>query len=116
MKPFITLFAFILLGSLSLQGQNNQTSEPEAETQAEVSKQEESSTSPAIGSDNEEAANTAEVVEEEVAELDSGNTAWMITATALVLFMTLPGLALFYGGLVQSKNVLSVLMLSLIHI
>ena len=42
--------------------------------------------------------------------LDSGNTAWMITATALVLFMTLPGLALFYGGLVQSKNVLSVLM------
>ncbi len=110
MKPFITLFAFILLGSLSLQGQNNQTSEPEAETQAEVSKQEESSTSPAIGSDKEEAANTAEVVEEEVAELDSGNTAWMITATALVLFMTLPGLALFYGGLVQSKNVLSVLM------
>ena len=44
------------------------------------------------------------------ATLDSGNTAWMITATALVLFMTLPGLALFYGGLVQSKNVLSVLM------
>ena len=42
--------------------------------------------------------------------LDTGNTAWMITATALVLFMTLPGLALFYGGLVQSKNVLSVLM------
>ena len=40
----------------------------------------------------------------------TGNTAWMITATALVLFMTLPGLALFYGGLVQSKNVLSVLM------
>ncbi|MBT3471158.1 MAG: ammonium transporter [Opitutae bacterium] len=43
-------------------------------------------------------------------QLDTGNTAWMITATALVLFMTLPGLALFYGGLVQSKNVLSVLM------
>lgn len=42
--------------------------------------------------------------------VDTGNTAWMITATALVLFMTLPGLALFYGGLVQSKNVLSVLM------
>ena len=51
---------------------------------------------------------TAQV--EEVVPLDSGNTAWMITATALVLFMTLPGLALFYGGLVQSKNVLSVLM------
>lgn len=47
---------------------------------------------------------------EAVATMDTGNTAWMITATALVLFMTLPGLALFYGGLVQSKNVLSVLM------
>ena len=41
---------------------------------------------------------------------DTGNTAWMITATVLVLMMTLPGLALFYGGLVRSKNVLSVLM------
>jgi Amt family ammonium transporter len=40
----------------------------------------------------------------------AGNTAWVLTATALVLFMTLPGLALFYGGLVRSKNVLSVLM------
>lgn len=39
-----------------------------------------------------------------------GNTAWLLTATALVLLMTLPGLALFYGGLVQSRNVLSVLM------
>ena len=47
---------------------------------------------------------------EETAVLDTGNTTWMITATALVLFMTLPGLALFYGGLVQSRNVLSVLM------
>ncbi len=43
-------------------------------------------------------------------KLDSGNTAWMLTATALVLFMTVPGLALFYAGLVRSKNVLSVLM------
>jgi len=44
------------------------------------------------------------------AEIDSGNTAWMLTSTALVLFMTLPGLALFYSGLVRSRNVLSVLM------
>ncbi len=43
-------------------------------------------------------------------QLNSGDTAWILTATALVLFMTLPGLALFYGGLVQSRNVLSVLM------
>ena len=42
--------------------------------------------------------------------INGANTAWILTATALVLFMTLPGLALFYGGLVRSKNVLSVLM------
>ena len=43
-------------------------------------------------------------------DLNSANTAWILTSTALVLFMTLPGLALFYSGLVRSKNVLSVLM------
>ena len=43
-------------------------------------------------------------------ELNSGDTAWLLTSTALVLFMTLPGLALFYGGLVRARNVLSVLM------
>lgn len=43
-------------------------------------------------------------------ELNSGDSAWILTSTALVLFMTLPGLALFYSGLVRAKNVLSVLM------
>jgi Amt family ammonium transporter len=43
-------------------------------------------------------------------EINLGNTAWVLTSTALVLFMTLPGLSLFYGGLVRTKNVLSVLM------
>ena len=43
-------------------------------------------------------------------ELDTGDTAWMITATVLVLLMTIPGLSLFYAGMVRSKNVLSVLM------
>ena len=43
-------------------------------------------------------------------KIDSGNTAWILTSTCLVLFMTIPGLALFYGGLVRSKNILSVLM------
>lgn len=43
-------------------------------------------------------------------ELNGANTAWILTSTALVLFMTLPGLSLFYGGLVRTKNVLSVLM------
>jgi len=50
------------------------------------------------------------VTEEAPATLDSGNTAWMIVATVLVLMMTVPGLALFYGGLVRQKNVLSVIM------
>ncbi len=41
-------------------------------------------------------------------DLNGANTAWVMTSTALVLFMTLPGLALFYAGLVRTKNVLSV--------
>ncbi|MCB1378630.1 MAG: ammonium transporter, partial [Alphaproteobacteria bacterium] len=42
--------------------------------------------------------------------MDKGDVAWMMTASTLVLFMTLPGLALFYGGLVRAKNILSILM------
>src|SRR3954466_6378622 len=44
-----------------------------------------------------------------ISMINAADTAWMLTATALVLLMTLPALALFYGGLVQSKNILSVL-------
>src|SRR5690606_41938477 len=44
--------------------------------------------------------------------LDTGDTAWMLTSTALVLMMTIPGLALFYGGLGRKKNVLSTVMQS----
>jgi Amt family ammonium transporter len=47
--------------------------------------------------------------EADAASINSGDTAWILTAPALVLFMTMPGLALFYGGLVRSKNVLSVM-------
>jgi Amt family ammonium transporter len=47
---------------------------------------------------------------EEVVKLDTGDTAWMLTSTAIVLMMTIPGLALFYGGMVRKKNVLSVVM------
>lgn len=50
------------------------------------------------------------LAEDAAPALNSGDTAWMLTATALVLFMTIPGLALFYGGMVRSKNVLSVMM------
>ncbi|GAB0057186.1 Ammonia channel [Candidatus Magnetaquicoccaceae bacterium FCR-1] len=56
----------------------------------------------------EEAA--AAVVEAPPPVLSSGDTAWMLTSTALVLFMTLPGLALFYGGMVRAKNTLSIFM------
>jgi Amt family ammonium transporter len=51
---------------------------------------------------------------EGTATLDSGNTAWIITATVLVLLMTIPGLAFFYGGLVRQKNVLSIMMQCLV--
>ena len=50
------------------------------------------------------------VVEEVAAVLDSGNTAWILVATILVMLMTIPGLALFYGGLVRQKNILSIIM------
>jgi Amt family ammonium transporter len=54
------------------------------------------------------AAPVAKVVEE-VATIDTGDTAWMIVSTLLVILMTIPGVALFYGGLVRSKNILSVI-------
>ena len=59
-----------------------------------------------------EAAPAPEAAAEEAPKLDSGNTAWMLTSTALVLFMTIPGLALFYGGMVRKKNVLATMMQS----
>ena len=46
----------------------------------------------------------------EVRKMNTGDTAWVLTSSALVLLMTMPGLAFFYGGLVRRKNVLSVLM------
>ena len=65
----------------------------------------------ALAQDTEVAQGTAEDAAEAVAAvIDKGDVAWMMTATLLVLFMTLPGLALFYGGLVRTKNMLSVLM------
>lgn len=69
--------------------------------------------SPTIGALRWIAAITASLLSSapvHAATADGANTAWMLTASALVLFMTVPGLALFYGGLVRTKNVLSVLM------
>src|SRR5690606_3609630 len=56
-----------------------------------------------------EAAEPAAEAAAEVAAIDSGDTAWLLVSTILVILMTIPGLALFYGGLVRAKNILSVL-------
>ena len=53
---------------------------------------------------------TLAMAEDAAPALNSGDTAWMLTSTALVLFMTIPGLALFYAGMVRSKNMLGVMM------
>jgi Amt family ammonium transporter len=102
-SPKILLSILIFL-TFALTGHAQETA---ADNTAETSSD---SIVPSITTEVDEISSPDTVQVEEVVPLDSGNTAWMITATALVLFMTLPGLALFYGGLVQSKNVLSVLM------
>src|SRR5687768_4846492 len=56
----------------------------------------------------------AEAVNLDAGEINSGDTAWMLTSSALVLMMTGPGLALFYGGLVRKKNVLATMMQSFV--
>jgi Amt family ammonium transporter len=58
------------------------------------------------------AMTTGTAFADEAAKLDTGDTAWMLTSTALVLMMTIPGVALFYGGMVRKKNILSVVMQS----
>src|SRR5690554_5544306 len=52
----------------------------------------------------------ASVASAQEAAIDTGDTAWLLTSTALVLMMSIPGLALFYGGLVRKKNVLATLL------
>ena len=66
--------------------------------------------SAALGQEAAPAEAAAEAAPAVAAVIDKGDVAWMMTATVLVLFMTVPGLALFYGGLVRAKNMLSVLM------
>jgi ammonium transporter, Amt family len=69
---------------------------------------------PVVAFAQEAAVPAAEAAAEAPAEINSGDTAWMLMSTVLVLFMILPGLALFYGGLVRTKNMLSVLMQCLV--
>ena len=99
------IWKYLLLGALCLapmaaysqEGEASAAEEAAAEA-AEMAESDEGDDEAASG-DEGESTDT----------LSSGDTSWMIVATALVLFMTLPGLALFYGGLVRSKNVLSIL-------
>ncbi|MFO0243883.1 MAG: ammonium transporter [Betaproteobacteria bacterium] len=100
MKRFLTALAAVLaIGLASVT--NSWAEEKPADTAA-----------PAAAADSAAPA-AAEAPADAAAEapkLDSGSTAWMMTATVLVILMTIPGLALFYGGLVRQKNMLSVLM------
>jgi Amt family ammonium transporter len=99
MKKFLaialTAFSVMLSGAVWAQ---EAASAPVAEAVVEAS-------APAA-----EAAPAAPAAEAVVATVNKGDTAWLMVATLLVLLMTVPGLALFYGGLVRSKNMLSVLM------
>jgi Amt family ammonium transporter len=88
----MALIAFMLVGTELTLAQDTPAAEEAAVTQEAAPAEE------------------ATAAEEAAPTPDSGDTAWMLTSTALVLFMTIPGLALFYGGMVRSKNVLSILM------
>jgi Amt family ammonium transporter len=107
------LLSLMLAGSLGFAGLSLAQYETPAEAPA-------SSAAPAAETPAAEAmpAAPAEAMPAEAAaaeatpKLDTGNTAWMLVATALVLFMTIPGLALFYGGMVRKKNVLGTMMQS----
>ncbi len=94
----VVLLALTFVGSEMALAQDTPAEAPAAEAAA-----------PAEAAAATEAA-AEEAPAEEAPTLDTGDTAWMLTATAIVLFMCIPGLALFYGGMVRSKNILSVLM------
>lgn len=101
MKKLLTTIA--LFGALSLAGFTAHAQDKPAEAPAAAS-----AAPAAVAPAAVPAAPAAPAPE--VKKLDSGSTAWMITATVLVILMTIPGLALFYGGLVRAKNMLSILM------
>jgi ammonium transporter, Amt family len=102
MKKFGTALASVVLGLCVL------TSAPSMAQEASAPAATEAAAAPAA------APEAAPAVEEPAAAptptIDSGDTAWMLTSTALVLLMTIPGLALFYGGMVRKMNVLSTVM------
>lgn len=107
MKRFITLFALLAGVVLAMPGLAGDAPAPAPAAEAPAA-------APVPAAETPAAAPAAEAVAPApvAKKLDTGNTAWMLISTALVLFMTIPGLALFYGGMVRKKNVLATMMQS----
>ena len=104
MKKLLSTFALISFLCLNFLGMTSMSSADEVTSVK-------ASDALTLVADATPAENLAEVNDEPPAPTpNKGDTAWMIVATALVTLMVIPGLALFYGGLVRSKNMLSVLM------
>ena len=109
--PILTIILALSAGPLIGQDAEQPTDAPNNEESAKTADGENPAdgvTIEAAGTKTEEGGEEP-AAEETPAEIDSGDTAWMIVATALVLMMTIPGLSLFYAGLARRKNVLSVL-------
>src|SRR5262245_50990923 len=102
-KCIVSLLFIILCGSVMVFGQAQTTPPATAPTETAAP----AATAPAAAP---AAAAPAEP------KVDTGDTAWMLTSAALVLFMTIPGLFMFYGGLVRSKNVLGTFMQNFIMV
>lgn len=101
MKRLFALLALLGAVTLGAPAWAEETAVPAADASAAVV------AAPVVAA---EPAAEASAVEAPAPKLDTGDTAWMLTSTMLVILMTIPGLALFYGGLARSKNMLSVLM------
>ncbi len=113
MKNIIASLMLLTVLGLSTGAWAQEEPAPVPETPAVVTETPAPEAMPAEAAPAEAAPATAEAAPaEEAPKLDPGNTAWMLTATALVLFMTIPGVALFYGGMVRKKNVLGTMMQS----
>jgi len=116
----IKLFRLILLGAITLSMQtvwadDTPTAAPASSTTAPAASVAADIAAPAAGAPAVAAAAPPAPTEPQLVATDkisAGDTAWMLTSTALVLMMTIPGLALFYGGMVRKKNVLATLMQS----
>jgi Amt family ammonium transporter len=103
-----TLSRWVLMGALALAGSAAMAEEPAASAAAGQAATEAQAAAPAAAA----AAAPTEPYLTTADKISGGDTAWMLTSTALVLMMCIPGLALFYGGMVRKKNVLATLMQS----